>query len=155
MRISDDRCRPIDEGTSLTIDEEVERMQIAVADDPRRRRPGRELSSILSEVLAVDRGGLLSDALQELLDVSSAVAACEFTFESDGRAAVNVRGGISEDARKAAEQGGRLSEGARCVEPTQEGVPGRIVHQRPSAVEMFSGSGCGADGRKVCASTKW
>ena len=40
VRISDDRCRPIDEGTSLAVDEEVERMQIAVADDPRRRRPG-------------------------------------------------------------------------------------------------------------------
>lgn len=132
----------------LAVGEEVEGVEVAVADHACGGRASGEQACGGGEVAASDRGGLVGDALNEGADVAAVVVVIEVV--AVGRSVVEAGGSFGEGVGEAAGEGVCVADRAGGAESGEERVAGCVVHQGPGAIESGArAAGCadGWDGR--------
>ena len=126
--VGHDGCGPVDQRPPLAVDEQVERVEIAVADDLCVVRGGGELFRCSGQVVSSDGVGVCGKALEEVVDVGLAGVACEFAVQPVEWTVVECGGGVGEEVGESAQQGGGLFDRGRRAEPAEQRLSGGEVH---------------------------
>ena len=96
MGVGDDGGGPIDQGPFVAVDEQVERVEVAVANDPRVVRICGELLGRACEVRPPDGGSLCGKAFDEVLDLGLTSRARELAVQPVDRTVVEGGRGCGE-----------------------------------------------------------
>ena len=115
MRVGQDGGGPVDQCPPVAVDEQVERVKVAVADDALIVSGGAEMLGDSRQVLPADGVRLCRDALEEVADVGLAGVVGEFAVEPVDRTLVECGGGFGEEVGESSKQRrGRLEGGGRA-----------------------------------------
>ena len=109
MGVGHDGGGPVDQRPPVAVDEQVERVKIAVADDPLVVSGGAEMFGHVRKVRPADGGRLCGDALEEVADVGLAGVAGEFAVQPVERTFGGVRRRLRRGGRGVGEAGSELA----------------------------------------------